>query len=312
MKQLTLSQFVNKNNADLGEGFAQILHALEDATKKIYLKLHQTTLVNESGKTGNVNVYGEEVQKLDQYADAVLTDSLLGTSSVFAVASEELPEPRFSSHKNSLFFVTYDPVDGSSNIDTCVPIGTIFGIYPKGKHLLQKGSELIASGYVLYGPSMMFVYAVKDKVNGFTYSQATDDFVLTYENIRIGDKKYYSLNEGNWQLFSQQDKAYLNCLKSEGRHSARYVGTMVADVHRTLIKGGIFLYPADSKHPNGKLRLLYEVAPLSYLIMQAGGDATSGGKNPLDLEPQKHDQRVPIALGTKEEVRKYLSFLTKW
>ena len=248
------------------------------------------------------------MQKLDEYANIILTDSLLFCSAVHAVGSEELAEPKFSTHGRGSYIVTHDPVDGSSNIDTNLPIGTIFGVYPKSDTVLQKGSTLIASGYVLYGPSMMLIYATKGKVNGFTFDPTIGAFVLSFPDIKIGDKKYYAINEGNWELFSAGDQAYLTSIKKEGGYSLRYVGSMVGDIHRTLLKGGIFIYPSDSKHPNGKLRLLYEVAPLSFLIIQAGGEAVSDKTNPLDLLPEKHDQRVPIALGNAKEIEKYQSF----
>lgn len=308
MARITLTEFVAKNNSDLGAPFQELMAVIETVAQKIHAKLDRNGLIEESGDSGSTNVYGEEVQKLDEYANSILTDSLLACTAVHAVGSEELAEPKFSTHGKGSYIVTHDPVDGSSNIDTNLPIGTIFGVYPKNDTVLQKGSTLIVSGYVLYGPSMMLVYATKGHVNGFTFDPSIGAFVLSYPDIKIGDKKYYGINEGNWELFSESERAYLISIKKDGGYSLRYVGTMVGDIHRTLLKGGIFIYPSDSKHPNGKLRLLYEVAPLSFLIIQAGGDAISDKTNPLDLLPEKHDQRVPIALGNAKEIEKYRLF----
>lgn len=308
MARITLHEFVKSHNADLGEPFVQVIDVLEAFSKVINSKVQRNGLIAESGDSGGTNVYGENVQKLDAYSNEVLTDSLLACPAIYAVGSEELEEPKVSNYESGVYTLTHDPVDGSSNIDTNLPIGTIFGLYPKANSILQKGSTLVASGYVLYGPSMLFFYAVKGVVNGFTYDPDLKTFVLSYENVKIGDKKYYAINEGNWELFYEAEKNYVNAIKKEGGYSTRYVGSMVGDIHRTLLKGGIFIYPADSKHTSGKLRLLYEVAPLSFLMKQAGGDATSGMNDPLDIIPTKHDQRVPIAIGTKETIAQYRSF----
>lgn len=311
MAKITLHEFVEKNNAELGKPFLQVIDVLENFAKVINAKVQRNGLIEESGDSGGTNVYGENVQKLDSFANDMLTDALLACPAIHAVGSEELEEPKVSNYGTGIYTLTHDPVDGSSNIDTNLPIGTIFGLYPKADSILQKGNTLVASGYILYGPSMLFFYAVKGSVNGFTFDPDRKTFVLSYEDVKIGEKKYYAINEGNWELFFDAEKNYLTTIKKQGDFTGRYVGSMVGDIHRTLLKGGIFIYPADSKHEKGKLRLLYEVAPLSYLIMQAGGDATSGMVNPLELAPQKHDQRVPIALGTKPLIEQYKSFSPK-
>lgn len=308
MGKITLHEFVKANNADLSEPFVQVMDVIETFAKDINNKVQRNGLLNEEGDSGSTNVYGESVQKLDEYANNQLTNALLVCPAIHAVGSEELAEPKLSTHGTGIYTLTHDPVDGSSNIDTNLPIGTIFGLYPKADTILQKGSTLVASGYVLYGASMMLFYAVKGKVNGFTFDPDRQTFVLSYPDVKVGNKKYYALNEGNWELFYDAEKNYVNAIKKEGGYSTRYVGSMVGDIHRTLLKGGIFIYPADQKHTNGKLRLLYEVAPLSFLMIQAGGDATSGMNNPLDLVPVKHDERVPIAVGNKDEIAKYRSF----
>jgi fructose-1,6-bisphosphatase I len=308
MDRITLHDFVKTHNQDLGEGFVQIMDILEVFAKDIHHKVQRNGLLNDEGDSGGTNVYGENVQKLDEYANNKLTTALLACPAIYAVGSEELADPKLSGNGTGIYTLTHDPVDGSSNIDTNLPIGTIFGVYPKADTILQKGSTLVASGYVLYSASMMLFYAVKGIVHGFTFDPDRQTFVLTYENIRVGTKKYYAINEGNWELFHDSDKKYLEAVTQEGDYSERYVGSMVGDIHRTLLKGGIFIYPVDKKHTSGKLRLLYEVAPLSFLMRQAGGDATSGMNDPLEIVPVKHDQRVPIAMGNKDEVAKYRSF----
>lgn len=307
---ITINDFVKKNNTALGEPFEEFMKVIAKSAVTINAKLARNGLIVEQGSSGDKNVYGEDVQKLDEYANEILTSALLNCNSVHAVGSEELAEPKFSGHVGN-YIITHDPLDGSSNIDTNLPIGTIFGVYPKSDSLLQKGSILIASGYVLYGPSLMLIYATTGAVNGFTFDPDIGEFILSHPDIKIGDKKIYSINEGYWQIFHESDREYLSGIKREGVYSLRYVGSMVGDVHRTLLKGGIFLYPSDEKHPEGKLRLLYEAAPLSFLIIQAGGAATSNGINPLDITPVKHDQRIPIVLGSKEEIEKYVKSTIK-
>lgn len=310
MDRITFGNYIKAENGDLGEPFVQFMAVVEETAKTINAKLARNGLISEQGSSGDKNVYGEDVQKLDEYANEAFTSALLLCPSVFAVGSEELAEPKLSGHDGK-YNITHDPLDGSSNIDTNLPIGTIFAVYPKNDSLLQKGSTIIASGYILYGPSLMIVYAVSGKVTGFTFDPDSGDFILSHPDIKIGGKQIYSMNEGYWNLFHEADQNYLTSIKKEGTYSLRYVGSMVGDVHRTLLKGGIFLYPSDSKHPNGKLRLLYEAAPLSFLIIQAGGAAISGAVNPLDIVPEKHDQRVPIILGSKPEIDKYVSFQKK-
>jgi fructose-1,6-bisphosphatase I len=307
MARPILSEFVKTNLADMGEPFGQVMEVIEKAAMTIDNKLSHNGLIEEQGYTGGQNVYGEDVEKLDAFANEVLTSTLLACPAVHAVGSEELETPKVADHPG-VYNITHDPLDGSKNIDTNLPIGTIFGLYPASDSMIQKGSTIKASGYILYGPSLMLILATPGQVNGFTFNKETSEFVLSHPNIKIGDKKIYAINEGYWEQFFDNDRRYLETIKKEGEYSLRYVGSMVGDVHRTLLKGGIFLYPPDKKHENGKLRLLYEVAPLSYLIMQAGGTAVSRGGNPLDILPEKHDQRVPIILGSKDQVDKYQSF----
>jgi fructose-1,6-bisphosphatase I len=311
MNRLTLIEYIKEDYYKTAkEDILELMQIIQNVARVINNKLSSNGLIAESGSSGDINVYGEDVEKLDEYANKILTDAFLSCPKVFAVGSEELPVPKKSGYDGK-FIITHDPLDGSSNIDTNLPIGTIFGIYPKNETILQKGINLICSGYILYGPSMMLVIATKNKVTAFTYDFKTQEFIMSRDNIKIGEKKIYSINEGNLDLFGDGDRNYLASIKKEGGYSLRYVGSMVADIHRTLLKGGIFIYPADSKHKEGKLRLLYEVAPLSFLIMVSGGMALSNNSNPLEIIPQKHDQRVPIVLGNKIEVEKYATFVKK-
>lgn len=307
MSIVTLNDFIKTHNANLGEPFAHILSQIAKSGEEINKRLSRNGLTPKTEDSGTTNIYGENVHTLDIYANRVITQLLLSCEAVHAVGSEELDQPKVSDHEGE-YIVVYDPLDGSSNIDTNLPVGTIFGIFPKSSSLLQKGSSLVAAGYILYGPSMMLVLSTPTMLNGFTYDSQTGGFILSYPKIRIGSQKIYAINEGNWELFSNTDRAYITAIKKESVYSLRYTGSMVADIHRILFNGGIFIYPADSKHRTGKLRLLYEVAPLSFLMAQAGGAAQSNGVESLELMPQKHDQRVPVAMGSNEEVRKYGSF----
>lgn len=296
-----------KNNPKAKGNLTLILTQIEDAAKIIASHAARSGLVDILGATGNKNAYNEEVQKLDEFANNLLIKTLFESNHVYAVASEELPDILYSPQKTGEYFVCFDPLDGSSNIDINCPIGTIFSIYHKSDSLLQTGAKQVAAGYILYGPSTMFVYASEYSINGFTLDPTIGSFLLSFPNIKIPAKgNIYSINEGNHELYDDKIKKYLEHLKNTKTHKARYIGSMVADVHRTLFKGGIFLYPADSKNPNGKLRLLFEVNPMSFIIEKAGGMAVSNGKNPLDIKPLTVDHKVPIAIGSKENVEEYL------
>ncbi|QQG40725.1 MAG: class 1 fructose-bisphosphatase [Candidatus Levyibacteriota bacterium] len=284
-----------------------ILTQIVDAAKIIASHANRTGLVDILGKTGNKNAYDEEVQKLDEFSNNLLVKTLFESNQVYAVASEELPDILYSPTKTGDYIVFFDPLDGSSNIDTNGPIGTIFSIYHKNDTVLQKGNKQIAAGYILYGPSTIFVYASQYSINGFTLDPSIGSFLLSFPNIKIPKKgNIYSINEGNYELFDEHTKKYLAHLKTTKSYKARYIGSMVADMHRTLLKGGIFLYPSDSKNKEGKLRLLFEVNPMAFLIEKAGGMAVSNGKNPLDILPIAVNHKVPIAIGSKENVEEFL------
>lgn len=308
-KITTLTQFIlseEKKQPDASGDFTLLLIHIQEIGKIIASHIKRTGLVDIVGKTGNVNAYDEEVQKLDEYSNKLFVDVLSETGLVSWIASEELKDPILV-NKNGKYMVFFDPLDGSSNIDINVNIGSIFSIYKTCDTPLQKGSEQIAAGYILYGTSVMFVYTAGNSVNGFTLDPSIGSFILSHPNIKIPEKgNIYSLNESNLEKTNEKTQKYIKDLKHEG-YKSRYVGAMVADLHRTLIKGGIFLYPTDSKNINGKLRLMFEVNPFSYIVKIAGGESISQDNNPLNIEPQKIDQRVPIIIGSKYEVEKYIN-----
>lgn len=299
-----------KKNPHARGNLTLLLTHIVDAAKIIASHANRTGLVDILGKTGNKNAYDEEVQKLDEFSNNLMVKTLFESGQVYALASEELPDILYSPTKTGDYVVFFDPLDGSSNIDTNGPIGTIFSIYHKSDTVLQKGNSQIAAGYILYGPSTVFVYASQYSINGFTLDPSIGNFLLSFPNIKIPQKgNIYSINEGNHELYDEQTKKYLTHLKNSKSHKARYIGSMVADIHRTLLKGGIFLYPSDSKNKEGKLRLLFEVNPMTFLVEKAGGKAVSNGQNPLDITPTKVDHTVPIAIGSRGNVEEYLKII---
>lgn len=309
----TLTQFIleeERRSKQASGNLTMLLMHIETAAKHIASHIKKSGLVDILGKAGTTNVHDEDVQKLDVYSNNLLVSMLLQSGQVHAIASEELEEPIYAEKHKGDYVVYFDPLDGSSNIDVNINIGTIFSIYRKSDNLLQPGRTQVAAGYVLYGPSVMFVYTAGNGVNGFTLDPSMGSFLLSNPNIKMPESSgIYSINEGNAELFDDATKKYLHSIKKEEKpYKLRYVGSLVADIHRTLLKGGIFLYPSDKKSPNGKLRLMYEVNPMSFLIEQAGGKATSANTNPLDISPTTIHQRMPIVLGSSKEVEKYLSF----
>ncbi|RUM61444.1 MAG: class 1 fructose-bisphosphatase, partial [Persephonella sp.] len=270
-----------KNPSATGS-LTQGLLAIENATKIIASHVRMAGLVDILGKVGKTNVQGEEVQKLDEFSNNVLIEQLSASGQFYALASEELEEPIYPEEgKDAKYVVAFDPLDGSSNIDVNVSIGTIFSIHKRigdgEENFLQEGYKQVATGYVIYGSSVMFIFSTGNGVNGFTYDPSVGMFLLSHPNMRIPEKgKIYSINEANSKKWVDEGLVkYIETLKDEG-YTSRYIGSMVADVHRTLIKGGIFGYPADKKNKNGKLRMLYEASPMAFLIEQAGGLATDG------------------------------------
>lgn len=309
--------------------FTGLFQQLALAAKVINSRVRQAGLAGILGLTGERNVQGEEVQKLDEFANTVIIRSVEAGGHLCVMASEENENPiRIpEEYPAGKYVLLFDPLDGSSNIDVDISIGTIFSIHRRvtvGRHggladCLQRGTSQIAAGYVIYGSSTVLVYSTGDGVHGFTLDPAVGEFFLSHENIRIPTKgKSYSINEGNTYLWSDEVRRWVESLKapvatSDGavtsRCSSRYVGSLVADFHRTLLKGGVFAYPADKKSPSGKLRLLYEAAPMSFICEAAGGAASDGFRRILEIEPVRLHERTPLFLGSKDDVETAQAFL---
>ncbi|MHC4267795.1 MAG: class 1 fructose-bisphosphatase [Planctomycetota bacterium] len=300
------------------------------AAKVISREVNKAGLVDILGLTGDENIHGEEVKKLDEYANDKLFDALDHGGHLCIMASEERDEVMHipDEFPKGKYVLLFDPLDGSSNIDANVSIGTIFSIHRKKtdgengtlEDCLQKGCDQVAAGYIVYGSSTMLVYTTGQGVNGYTLDPSVGEFLLSHINIKTPSKgKIYSVNEGNTEFWDEGTKEYIRYLKEKdpksGRpYSLRYIGTLVSDFHRNLLYGGIFLYPADYKDPNkpkGKLRLLYEASPLAFIVEQAGGMATTGKENIMDIVPTELHQKVPLIIGSKEDVLAYQKFVSE-
>lgn len=307
--------------------FTSILNQISFAAKLITSKVRRAGLVNVLGYTGDTNIQGEQVMKLDEEANAALLAVLGRRNHVAAVASEELEEIAvLTNDARARYLVVMDPLDGSSNIDVNVSIGTIFGILRRTspdkavgpEDFLKPGVELAAAGYIMYGSSTMVVLTTGrgSGVHGFTYDPTCGEFFLSHEHITIPEKgSTYSINEGNHGKWTDDVKRWASWIKEENKaegrpYGGRYVGTLVADAHRTLLKGGIFAYPADKKSPEGKLRLLYEANPFSFIFEAAGGKASHGKGRILDIQPTKLHQRTPLVLGSPHDVTIFEEFMT--
>lgn len=295
--------------------FTSLLHDLILSAKIISRSVTKAGLVDILGGTGDINVQGEQVQKLDDFANSVMIYRMKNCGVVCAVGSEEEEELVLvdEGKERGNYVIFFDPLDGSSNIDANVSIGTIFSIYRvedttelTKENILRKGTEQVAAGYFLYGPSTIMVYSTGHGVYGFTLDPSVGEFLLSHDNIKIPQSgKYYSANIANYDKWSKQDQKAADSFV-HGGYSLRYVGSLVADFHRTLLYGGIFSYPADSKNTNGKLRLLYEANPLSFLMEQAGGLALNGnGERVLETVPGHIHARTSFLFGSKDEVEKY-------
>lgn len=304
--------------------FSIMLCQIALAGKIISREVNRAGLADILGYSGKNNVHGEEVQKLDEFAHKTIQSVMAQSGQLCVMVSEESKEPiEIPTEYLGKYVLVFDPLDGSSNIDVGVSIGTIFSIYQKISEgekgnmidILQKGKKQLCAGYLLYGSSTMFVYSTGNGVNGFTLDPAVGEFFLSHPNLKLPEKgKIYSVNEGNTKYWPKPLQNYLDHLKSlhneETPYKARYIGSLVADFHRTLLKGGIFIYPADSKNPKGKLRLLYEASPLAFLAEQAGGLATNGQQPILDIQPTELHERTPLFIGSKlcvEEAQQFLS-----
>ncbi len=326
----TLGQFIIERQHEFPYAKGELSRILRDigiAAKVISREVNKAGIAEIIGDTGEVNVQGEDVKKLDMIGNEMFTTTLSRGGEVCAFASEEeddmIPlKGTYSKHGN--YIVCIDPLDGSSNIDVNVSIGTIFSVYrrvtaagtePTLADVLQPGNKLVAAGYVIYGSSTMLVYSTGKGVNGFTLDPSIGEFCLSHPDIQVPkDGKIYSLNEGNAADFPAGVQQYIAWCKDKDKntsrpYSARYIGSMVADLHRNLLKGGIFIYPPTSKAPNGKLRLMFECIPMAFIVEQAGGKAHTGTERVLDVQPKELHQRVPIFIGSENMVNKALGFM---
>lgn len=293
--------------------FTSLLSNIACVAQEISAEVNRAGLIDILGKTGDVNVQGEEVQKLDMLANDIIIEIFKKTGNVAAMASEEddtfIPVPEDS--ERGKYLLLFDPLDGSSNIDVNVSVGTIFSVLEyngdgevEEKDFLQPGNKQVCAGYVMYGSSTMLVYTTGSGVHGFTLDEG--EFLLSHEDIRTPSKgNIYSVNESNSKRWDAVDGGatlkFVDKFKDDG-YTGRYIGSFVADFHRNLLKGGIFSYPADSKNKAGKLRILYEANPLAFIQEQAGGLATTGTKNIMDITPTGLHERVPVIVGSKEDV----------
>ena len=328
-KNQTLGEFIIENQSSFkytsGE-LSRLINSIRLAAKVVNHEVNKAGLVDIIGTAGDTNIQGEDQQKLDVYANEKFIQTLTKRNIVCGIASEE--EDDFiainsqDENNQNKYVVLIDPLDGSSNIDVNVSVGTIFSIYrrvtPVGTPVtlddfLQKGSEQVAAGYIIYGTSTMIVYTTGDGVNGFTLNPAIGTFYLSHPDMAFPENgKIYSVNEGNYIHFPQGVKDYIKyCQMEEGDrpYTSRYIGSLVSDFHRNMIKGGIYMYPKSSKNSDGKLRLLYECNPMAFLAEQANGKASNGFQRILDIEPNELHQRVPFFCGSKNMVEKAEEFM---
>lgn len=313
----TLDEFIIDRQDDFPFATGDLSRLLRDigfASKIVNREVNKAGLVDITGAAGSENIQGEQQQKLDVFADQVFIKALRSGGEVCGIASEENDDYlafEDEAGRNGKYIVAMDPLDGSSNIDVNVSIGTIFSIYrrksEKGtvanlEDFLQAGTEQVAGGYVLYGSSSMLVYTTGKGVNGFTLDPSIGEFCLSHPNMKTSEKgKIYSMNEGNFYQSHDGIQTYLDQCKKQ-QMTARYIGSLVADFHRNLIKGGVYLYPGTTSAPNGKLRLLYECNPLAFIVEQAGGKASDGNQRILEIKPAELHQRCPYFVGSKNMV----------
>ncbi len=332
-KVTTLGQFIIEKQADFPFSKGELSRLLRDigiASKIVNREVNKAGLVDILGEVGQVNVQGEHVKKLDVFADEAFISALSSGGECCAIASEEQEEIVSIENlvsRDAKYVVAIDPLDGSSNIDVNVSIGTIFAIYRRTslsgcgvtEDFLQMGTELVAAGYVVYGSSTMLVYTTGRGVNGFTLDPSIGEFCLSHPDMKFPESgNMYSINQGNYVHFPAGVKEYIKWCQEEDKetnrpYSLRYIGSLVADFHRNLIKGGVFIYPPTAASPKGKLRLLYEANPLAFIAEQAGGKASNGFKRILEIQPENIHQRTPLYIGSKEMVEnveeKMLTFI---
>ncbi len=328
-KNQTLDEFIinNQNSFKYSSGeLSRLINSITLAANVVNNKLNKAGLVDIIGETGKTNVQDEKQQKLDVYANNKFRDTLINRNIICGYASEE--DESFisvnSDDKNNQnsYIVLIDPLDGSSNIDVNVSVGTIFSVYRRVSEIgnsvsiddfLQKGRNQVIAGYILYGTSTMLVFTTGDGVNGFTLNPAIGSFYHSHADLKFPKKgSIYSVNEGNYLQFPDYVKKYLKFCKMEKDnrpYTSRYIGSLVSDFHRNLIRGGIFMYPNTSKNPKGKLRLLYECNPISFICEQAGGLAIDGKENILDIQPEALHQRVPFYCGSEKMINQFQTFI---
>ncbi|MBC8263277.1 MAG: class 1 fructose-bisphosphatase [Anaerolineales bacterium] len=333
-KITTIERHILEQQRHFPQATGELTYLLYDialAAKIISREVSKAGLVEILGLTGEENVQGEQVMKLDVFANETLIRMNDHTGRLCAMASEENPDiiPIPERFPTGRYVLVFDPLDGSANIDLNVSIGTIFSIHRKVsdgqrgtlEDFLQPGHKQVAAGYIIYGSSTMMVYTSGRGVHGFTLDPSVGEFLLSHPNIQIPLRgKYYSTNEGNYHYWSEGVRRYVDYLKASdeatGRpYSARYIGTLVADFHRNLLAGGIFMYPVDTrdtKKPRGKLRLLYEVAPMAFIVEQAGGRASDGEQGIMHIQPESLHQRVPLFIGSREDVDEVEQFIREF
>lgn len=332
-KLTTLGEFIVERQADFpfakGE-LSRLLSAIRLAAKVVNREVNKAGLVDDIlGSAGQENVQGETQQKLDVYANVQMINALKAQHEVCGIGSEENEDFIAFDKGESMwgkYIVMMDPLDGSSNIDVNVSIGTIFSIYRRKtkpgtvaqlEDFLQPGLDLVAAGYIIYGSSTMLVFSTGHGVNGFTLDTSIGVFCLSHPNMRIPqDGKIYSINEGNYKQFPEGVKRYIKYCQEEDEatqrpYTSRYIGSLVADFHRNMIKGGIYMYPATGSNPNGKLRLMYENIPLAFIVEQAGGKASDGKNRILEITPEGLHQRTPLFIGSKNMVEKAEAFMAE-
>lgn len=331
-KNKTLGEFIIENQSEFqyssGE-LSRLINSIRLAAKVVNHEVNKAGLVDIIGEAGDTNIQGEDQQKLDVFANDAFINTLTNREIVCGIASEE--EEDFitiqgrNGQNDNKYVVLIDPLDGSSNIDVNVSVGTIFSIFrrvtPPGtpvslEDFLQPGHRQVAAGYIIYGTSTMIVYSTGHGVNGFTLNPALGTYYLSHPNLSFPKTgNIYSVNEGNYVHFPQGIKDYIKYCQEEEEdrpYTSRYIGSLVSDVHRNMIKGGIYIYPNTAKDPNGKLRLLYECNPMAFLIEQAGGKATDGFRRILEIQPTTLHQRTPFISGSASMVEKAESFMHRY
>ena len=305
--------------------FTGLFQQLSLAAKIIGSRVSKAGLSGVLGMTGEINVQGERVQKLDIFANNAIVGTVEAGGHVCVMGSEENEEPIAipPHYPKGKYVLQFDPLDGSGNIDINASIGTIFSIHRRVspgngpgelRDLLQPGIDIVAAGYIVYGSSNMLVYSTGDSVDGFTYDPGVGEFFLSHPNIRIPERgNMYSINEGNYHRWDSGVQNWVNWIKQPNEerdaYGQRYIGAMVADLHRTLLRGGIFVYPADKKNPLGKLRLLYEACPMAFIVEAAGGSGSTGKQRILEVTPTELHQRTPVFIGSKADVDDAIGFL---